>query len=35
MKKTFEDRELIDTLEGKPEFVDPVFRMWLLRRFAE
>lgn len=32
--KKMEERELIDTLEGKPEFVDPVFRMWFLQVFG-
>jgi hypothetical protein len=28
-----ESRDLIDTLDGRPEFVDPVFRIWLKRIF--
>lgn len=33
--KKMEERELIDTLEGKTEFVDPVFRMWLVEVFRQ
>jgi len=35
MKKKFEKRDIIDTMEGRIEFVDPVFRMWVLRRFSD
>ena len=33
--KKMEERELIDTLEGKAEFVDPVFRMWFIQVFGK
>ena len=33
--KSMEERELIDTMEGKAEFVDPVFRMWFIEIFGK
>jgi len=33
--KALEGRDLIDTMDGRPEFVDPVFRIWLLRIFEQ
>lgn len=31
--KALESRDLIDTMDGRPEFVDPVFRIWMKRVF--
>lgn len=33
IKKALENQEIIDSVEGYPQFVDPTFRMWLQRRF--
>lgn len=33
IKKALESQEIIDTMEGYPQFVDPTFRMWLQKRY--
>jgi hypothetical protein len=33
--RRMEDLELIDSMEGRPEFVDPVFRMWFVEVFGQ
>ncbi len=30
--KALENKEVIDRFEGSPQFVDPVFRMWIIQR---
>jgi len=30
--KALENKEVIDRFEGSPQFVDPVFRMWIVQR---
>ena len=33
IRKALEYQEVIDTMEGYPQFVDPTFRMWLQQKF--
>jgi hypothetical protein len=33
--KALENKEVIDRFEGSPQFVDPVFRMWIMERVVK
>jgi hypothetical protein len=35
IKQALEAREIIDTFEGTPEFVDPAFQLWMKRVYAK
>ncbi len=35
LKKTLEDKEIIDFFETKPEFIDPLFALWIREFYAK
>ncbi len=35
IKQALETREIIDTFEATPEFVDPAFQLWMKRVYAK
>ena len=34
IKRTLRRKEMIDLMDGQPEYVDPVFKRWILREFG-